>query len=96
MIESIGESRWLDVEARERVELDLINWFLKRKSTRIPVQYFSWFVLPAEARKFTPPKCWGCLGSVERAGGVEGGVGDGERLGGEQGGAVALPGEELG
>ena len=37
MIESMGESRWLDVEARERVELDLINWFLKRKSTHLPV-----------------------------------------------------------
>ena len=66
-------------------------------STHLPLLSFLVCVmLPAEARKFTPPKCWGCLGSVKRAGGVEGGVGDGERLGGEQGGAVALPGEELG
>ena len=25
MMESMGESRWLDVEARERVELDLLR-----------------------------------------------------------------------
>ena len=50
-------------------------------------------MLPAEARKFTPPQCRGCLGSVKRAGGVQGGVGDRERLGGEQGGAVSLPGK---
>ena len=31
MIESMGESRWLDVEARERVELDLIKWFEKKE-----------------------------------------------------------------
>ena len=88
MIESMGESRWLDVEARERVELDLIKWFEKEE-----YRLYSTFLLPAEARKFTPPKCWGCLGSVKRAGGVKGGVGHRERLGGEQGAAVSLPEE---
>ena len=32
MLESMGESRWLDVDARERVELDL----LRPANSRLP------------------------------------------------------------
>jgi len=40
MIESIGESRWLDVEARERVELDL----LRPGNSRLPSVGVAWGV----------------------------------------------------
>lgn len=73
MIDSMGESRWLDVEARERLELDLMKSVTIRdwrsnhvaeendNNSALSWQFFGLHQLPTEARKLTPPKSRSCL-----------------------------------
>ena len=72
MIESMGDRRWLEVEARERVELDLekVDLMLIADRENIYIAMPSkrpqslQLILPAEARKFSSTKSGGCLGNI--------------------------------